>query len=568
MNRKSARQTIKRLHVIRNRYGAPFEAEKQALLGRLEGEGVRTAADVRRLHLILCFLRAFPDSRAIHERAASLLDCFSGVVTGLNEVNRSRLGDTGIAGTNLHYHFSFEVASWLSRRFPGLASIEWDDISDSSRFDELLNYLLHHSESDYFDSGHVSTEEWFRIAAGQQPGSDFDWLMSQLDDRRHHSTFWTALYNAAEIPLSCDLASSHLSKTHNVYPTTSIYGRDKEMHNRVHRAKNEIVRPLPSLKRLDRKNGQQLLDVAMSSLAVRHRETNHFNYANPDEVWVARVGRGVEIVATGLLPEHRYPLECTMGFLIISNGVPIGYGGSSMVFRQANCGINIFDEYRGSEAAWLWVQVMRVFHAISGCTRFIANPYQFGEDNPEALRSGAFWFYYRLGYRPVESEVRRLAQNEYEKIQKRKHYRTPINVLKELASCDMHLTLSGARKADFFDESWIEHSSLLATQQLAGTGQQSRRRAQDKLARRLVEELGIEEMDSWTGEERRWFVRMAPIVCATSPGSWLLRDRKSMIALLRSKGSRFERDYARRLGRHKRFFEALKKESRRVGHEA
>jgi len=564
MDRKSARQTIKRLHAVRNRYGAGCEEEKSALLDQVANQSVRTAADTRRLHLTLCFLKAFPDSRAINSRAATLLDGFAGIVGALDEGQQSALEDSGIAGTNLHYQFSYEVAAWLAEHFPALASIDWDEVHDSGRIDELLEHLLHHSESEFFDSGHVSTEEWFQLAAGQHKGSDFDWLMSQLVDRRHLSGFWTALYNAAEIPLRCALADSRISKGSNSYPVRSVYCRGEAMRNRVARAKQEITRPLPSLKRLDDVNGARLIDVAMSSLAVRHRETNHFNYANPEEVWVADVGKGIKIAATGLLPEHRFPLECTMGFLILSNGVPIGYGGSSMIYRQANNGINIFDEYRGGEAAWLWVQVMRLFHAISGCNRFIANPYQFGADNPEALKSGAFWFYYRLGYRPVNSAVRKLAHNEHGKLRKNRSYRTPISVLKKLAACDMHLTLPGTRKAEFFEEPWIELCSLLSTQQLALTGQASRRKAQDILAHRLASDLGITAMNSWTGEERKWFLRLAPLVCAASPESWPVRDRKAMITLMRSKGGRLERNFVRRFGRHERFFNALRKASRRV----
>ena len=138
-------------------------------------------------------------------------------------------------------------------------------------------------------------------------------------------------------------------------------------------------------------------------------------------------------------------LECTMGYLILSNGVPIGYGGASALFRQVNTGINIFDEFRHSEAAFLWTQVMRVYHALTGCTRFIANAYQFGGDNREALQSGAFWFYYRLGFRPVDGPIRALARAEAAKIRKRPGYRSNVATLKRLASCDMHLTLPGAK---------------------------------------------------------------------------------------------------------------------------
>ena len=82
-----------------------------------------------------------------------------------------------------------------------------------------------------------------------------------------------------------------------------------------------------------------------------------------------------------------------MGYLILSNGVPIGYGGASLLFKQVNTGLNIFYEFRGIEAAYLWVQLMRVYHSLVGYTRFIANAYKIEHENSEALKSGAFWFY-------------------------------------------------------------------------------------------------------------------------------------------------------------------------------
>jgi len=53
----------------------------------------------------------------------------------------------------------------------------------------------------------------------------------------------------------------------------------------------------------------------MASLAVRYRETYHFNYANPREVYLSDVGEGVSVAVFGLLPEHRFPLECKDGEL-------------------------------------------------------------------------------------------------------------------------------------------------------------------------------------------------------------------------------------------------------------
>jgi hypothetical protein len=560
----SARQTISRLHAIRNRYGVDAAVEKAALLDAIPSLSIGLASDLGKLHLALCFLRAFPDDSAVRKAAGRLLDDFSSLSRRLGDNQRSRLVDSGFAGSDVHYHYSFEVGAWLARCFPGVAHIDWAEFMDTGRFDELLEHLMHASEADFFDSGRVTTDEWMRLAAAHRHGTDFDWLMSELKDRHHHNRFWTSLYNAAEVPLRCELGDSGLSRTHNVYPVRRVHYRTKPMTNRVSRAKSEIARPLRSLRRLTPDAGAALLDVAMSSLAVRHRETIHFNYANPAEVWLADVGNGVQVAATGLLPEHRYPLECTMGFLILSNGVPIGYGGSSMIYRQANTGINIFDEYRGSEAAWLWVQVMRMFHAISGCNRFIANPYQFGEDNPEALKSGAFWFYYRLGYRPVDPGVRRLAADEYRKIGARAGHRTPIPMLRDLATCDMHLTLPGARQGEFFDEAWIETCSLLATRELAKTGHGARRKAIDTIAHRLVRELGIDQMEDWSREARKWFVRLGPLIASTNPGGWRKREQAGLVQLMRAKGGEYERDFIRRFGKQERMFTELKKACRRA----
>ncbi|MCP4299398.1 MAG: hypothetical protein GY783_02330, partial [Gammaproteobacteria bacterium] len=261
---------------------------------------------------------------------------------------------------------------------------------------------------------------------------------------------------------------------------------------------------------------------------------------------------------------YRFPLECTMGYLIISNGAPIGYGGASVLFRQVNTGINIFDEYRGSEAAFLWVQVMRVYHHVAGCTRYIANPYQFGADNDEALQSGAFWFYYRLGYRPVLHDIRKLASREFEKSRRNKRYRSDIKTLRRLASCDMHMKLPGARQGDFFDERWIGTSSMLATEVLSAAGGPTRKASANRVAARLARDIGIRSFDSWTASERRGFRQIAPIAAAANPKDWSADAKRSMRELLRAKGGDCEAKYARLLSQHELFLSALRKACRQA----
>ena len=528
----------------------------------MSSQAVRTAADTKKLHSALCFIRAFPDSPKTWSLASDALESLGSRIAELGEEQREYLADTGITASDIHYSFSFEVAVWLARRYPGSTEIDWPEFEDTGRLDELLEHILEPSETDYFDSGLASTEDWLKIASAHVVGTDFDWLMAQLMSRPNYNRFWASLYNAADIPLRCRLSDSKLSASANLCAVEKVVGRTSRMQNRIAGAKKEIARPVRSIARLNREHGSGLIDVAMGSLAVRHRETLHFNYANTDEVYLAEVGRGVQIAVTGLLPENRYPLETTMGFLLLSNGVPIGYGGASILFRQVNTGINIFEEYRGSEAAWLWVQVMRVFNTLTGCTRYIANPYQFGSENTEALKSGAFWFYYRLGYRPVEVEIRQLAKREFGKLKKNTKYRTPVGALKKLASCDMHLTLPGARQSEFFNEDWIETSAQFATRRLAAGGGQSRVVASRRLLQSVVSLLDIKSLNEWSSDEKKWLLNLCPLIDETEIEFWSSGEKRALVDMIHAKGSEFELDYARQARNHSRYFSTLMKSCR------
>jgi len=556
-SKRTSRQCINRLFAIRNRFDSVISREKLDLLHSLNNVHARTSNELEHLHSALCFIRAFPDTTAHYRQAHSRLQCFEERVSKLRGTARSRVRDTGIVGTPIHYPFSYEVATWLARRFPGTVSIDWDDVDDTSRLDDLLEHLLLPSEADYFDSGLVGSKEWIELATANVGGTDFDWLLAQLREQ-HFMSIWSQLYNAAELPLVWELRGAALSKSSNTAPVRKIQPRRRGMRKRIPSVRKEIMRPIDSLRQLSPRAGSKLVDVAMASLAVRHRETNHFNHANPSEVYVADVGEGISIVVLGLRQEYRFPLECTMGYLILSNGVPVGYGGASAMFRQINTGINIFDEYRGSEASFLWIQVMRVFHHLVGCTRFIANAYQFGSENTEALKSGAFWFYYRLGYRPVLPAIRKLAQRESKRMRHGKAYRSDLRTLRRLASCDMHLALPGARASDLFEERWIETSSMLATIELAGAGGSTRAESADRVATSVARDLGLRSVSAWSASEQSAYGRLAPVVAATRPAAWPADAKRSMRKLLRAKGGPCEAEYARLLSEHDHFLSELR----------
>ena len=93
--------------------------------------------------------------------------------------------------------------------------------------------------------------------------------------------------------------------------------------------------------------------------------------------------------------------------------------------------------------------------------KFIVEPYQIGKNNTEGLRSGAYWFYYRLGFRSVKKELRELAAKEFQQMASEKKYRSSLSVMKQLAASNLELNLAG--KEDLPKES-PERISELFTQ--------------------------------------------------------------------------------------------------------
>lgn len=257
------------------------------------------------------------------------------------------------------------------------------------------------------------------------------------------------------------------------------------------------------------------------------------------------------LAVIGVLPAERMSLEANYAWFMIANGVPIGYGGVSPLFHQANTGINIFDPFRQSEAAFLWAQCLRAFHTLFGVTRFLVNADQFGEGNAEAIRSGAFWFYHKLGFRPADPAVRELAAVEVDRLKRRRGYRSPPATLRKLATGDVYLTLPGFPRDALFDEGLLVDCSSAVTRLLAEERAGSRGAALDAIVRRVRAALGVSAMQAWPAGEQESFVRLASVVALIPDvAQWSAPDRGSLVDVMRAKGRPQERDYVRLAREH------------------
>jgi len=530
--------------------------DKLALLRLLKGATLRQPAQITQLHDALLFVRAFPDNPRVLEAAREGLATIATKVRRLPASARAKLGDSAIAGTSSRHTFEAPIARWLSEKFPRDADIDWSAVSNARGLEFLMALVVLRPEQDGLENSGLSAREWLRRAKGAAAGSDLAWLIRQLSRVRTLRSMGFALYDHLEIPVVWRLQDTSGASARNELKVNRFYFRNG-LRRLPRHPQQLIAKALPRIELVDGKRARRILDVTRSALTARCREVYALAHANPDEVYLADLGEGVALAVYGVIPQQRLSLESNYGYLLLSNGVPIGYGGVTPLYRQANTGVNLFESFRGSEAAFLWAQTLRAFRTLFGVHRFVVNPFQFGADNTEAIASGAFWLYYRLGFRPVDAELSRVAAREWAKVRLARGYRTSAATLRRLAGDDLELVLPGARRSDRFPEPWLAALALRASEELAKAGRSDRHADASAVAARVARALGVRNRERWSRAEREAFVALAPVMALLNLNTLSVRSRGRVVALMRAKGHAQERGYARAAARDRVVLPAL-----------
>ena len=170
------------------------------------------------------------------------------------------------------------------------------------------------------------------------------------------------------------------------------------------------------IRNLSRREGEEVLDMVRDALTVRYRELYGTTRGDPESVVEADVGRGVHIFLWGLPPDRRLPLRAYHAGITFKNGVPINYIEGISLFEWMEVGFNTFYAFRDGETAWIYSKVLHLLHQLTNVTCFSVYPYQLGDQNEEAIKSGAFWFYRKLGFRPGHPELLAMTQREETRI--------------------------------------------------------------------------------------------------------------------------------------------------------
>jgi hypothetical protein len=184
----------------------------------------------------------------------------------------------------------------------------------------------------------------------------------------------------------------------------------------------------------------------------------------------------------------------------------------------------------------IFSQVFRTYRQLCGSRYFLVPRYQVGYENEEALQSGAFWFYHKLGFRPVERRVLALSEEEQRKIKSDPAYRSPRKLLERLAQSDMVLTLEGDEGNPPRD---LQQGNigLLVTREIAQRFAGNRPAALRATTRHVSRVLNCSGWRRWPAHQRLAMERLSPILALIPDlDLWASTEKRGLVRIIRAKG--------------------------------
>jgi hypothetical protein len=556
---QQSQRLLTELEAAKSNFASGHAEAVNKLLSQLSQIEFRDPHQLIRFHECLLFLRAFPHAASHIHQIERLLDTFHQRVEKLQcqRANMSLFDDfdtSGIAGTTMQDTLSFDVARWLAQRIPRNIEIAWQDYWDDyqcerargntwPRFIPLL-------EEDADVEANIPWQHWLNAARGRQ--DPLSWFLRRFEQLPLPPRQRSELYDSLRIPIRWRLENLKLSRTRNWIRPRHFYFHDEPLiQRRDVSLERELSKPAPKLEKLSVATGQSVMQAIREIMVVRYRELYGTTLGDPRSVVRADLGRGVVMHFWGLPPSRRLPLRAYLAGYTLKNGVPINYVEAIGLCDWIEIGFNTFYTYRQGETAWIYAQALRCIRALTAANTISIYPYQIGENNDEAIDSGAFWFYRKLGFRSGRRDLQDLCEKEEAKIAANPQYRTPQRILRRLAEAHLFYDLEPAG-AGAWDTFSIRNIGLRINRRMAQQFAGDANRLRRATIAAVVRILKTKESD-WTTAQRQSLEHWS-LVLALIPGlaQWTPEDKQQLVNIIRSKSARSEMEYLRQTQRNPR----------------
>jgi hypothetical protein len=510
-----------------------------------------TADEVSRLHEILCYLRAYPDHRKMLDRVEMMLNGF-GRRKDLGRLRRS-LSDTGIAGTRIHYSFHWKTAKWLYDHWPDAISIDWIAFENAHVLEELWPVILPPPALEALEHLYMSPRQWIQQLK-KEDETDAAFLVRLFARWPAGEAMREKSYDALDLPLTLAPLAGSPSRTHaKIKPRRPAYGAPERPPPMPPDA---LPQPL-HIQNVSPRYGRTLIDLARVQMVTRSRDLYAFMNADPQDVRMVSFENGIQFVSYGLSPHARALLEALYVFLILKNGLPVGYTQAATLYRSAEINFNVFDTFRGAETSRFFDYTLAMVRHLFLCDTFVINTQQLGEDNEEALRTGAFWFYYKHGFRSRDRQIREIVQAELRRRKRNPHHRSNLKTLRRLAGGDLYLDL-GPPRDDLVNRLPTAAIGIMAGRLLERAASPPDPAGVRRCVSSASRLLGCRIDARLPGSQREVWERWSPVVLSL-PGvrRWGPSSRRALAKVINAKGGRSESEFVTLFDDHRALRRAI-----------
>jgi hypothetical protein len=537
----------------KDRYGDGCAEAKFTLLRRLERTDLGSARAVLRLHEVLCFLRAYPDDAQLLAQVERMLERYA-LRADLRR-HRAALADSGIAGTAIRYRFFWSTLRWLAQRWPQRIAIDRDEPEVADRLAAALPLLLGWAEAatqKQLDTPAFAAIDRLR-GRGERPAA---FLARRIAAMPGDAFTREALHDAIEPSYELEPGPDTPARTRAKYAAAPLAFQHAPLRRARPDLRLELGRPHRAARRLGAREGARLIELARGAMLTRSRDLDAFAYGNPRDVRLVDDGGGLAFALIGIVPERRQLIPATCGYLILHNGVPIGYGEAFVIGRAATMTFNIFESFRGGETAYTLCRTLALVRQVFGAECFSFDQYQLGQGNDEAIASGAWWFYYKLGFRPIAASARRLLRQELARMRADPAHRSSAATLRTLAQWHLLFDFERGRRPSLPP---LAAAGLRIGAALARRPGSERERALAQCARDAMRLTGLRSLRGFSAAERLAWQRWSPVVMFALPGvsRWSMAERRALARVICAKGGRDESAFLVAFAAHPKLERAL-----------
>ncbi|MBL0330779.1 MAG: hypothetical protein IPP64_15560 [Bacteroidetes bacterium] len=428
--------TLKKLKTVINKFDSESLTLQQQALSELSGSKLQVNKALLDYHECLLFMCSHPNNKQILEVVEKELSRITLFLKKSSKTAASFFENEGLPYSHTVTRFTPDFLKWLSTHSD--VSLQFSAFSDPTlTLNEVLNLTLPSALKSHTTAG-LEGEELLEVL-GVSPKEYLFYLVNQIERLNEHPLIKDFLFERLEVYVKLIPKNASFSRTYNRTKIKQPFFHDSLLKKFDHEAL--LNAKLPADRMMDVKERAALIDVLKNAMALTARETDPTTFIEPSSLKVFDLERGMSVCIYGMVPDRQLPFESYVGFTLLKNGFPCSYGGAWVFGKGANFGMNILESFRGGESGYVMCQLLRVYKQAFNLSYFEIEAYQFGLDNPDGITSGAFWFYYRYGFRPLDKNLLKLSNSEFSKIQTKKNYRSTEKVLLKFTESNVALNM-------------------------------------------------------------------------------------------------------------------------------